>query len=493
MRAPSERTTPLAPARAETAGRSRALVLLLVALAAVLAAAWLLFARPNPPSVGLDPPRAKEPELPARVPDVVLESASRSTAVIPREAPDPVIVRGNVIVLNEGEFAPAPPRFSGQFVFEDGSIPPEMSFGMEADSLLGAGAPDCARKTWERTDSQARFSVEGLCAGTYAISPGISGLPRLQHRFLMPSSGVRVVLEGYLLRVRTLKRDGTPAVGATIEVQYVQPAVDGRDPATARWDRPSDRQGEAWFGLPAPGACTVSAFQGLETALAHEVELSGPSRVVDAPLVLAAASSGAVLRVEMRGCGSSGLAVEDYCIELLDPATGTQAARLCTNDARPQQVFAELRPGRFQARAVPKFLGRPVFYRPEIPARETALELFEGRETTLKLCVELGGRLYVLVHAGNGRAETDSALQALLEVEREDGSDRQRLNFRAPTETGVKFEFALPFGTDRATENVLEPGTYTLTTRAAGHATAVQTVVVRPGELTSVTVLLQKQ
>lgn len=458
MRGPIDTgTRPRARLR-ETAGRSPALVAILFALLALAAALWFLFARSAAPSVPWVPRHEATHEATVRSSAPELATTARSSA-----APE--------LVPTTNELAPAdrerPSSFSGHFVFEDGSVPPEMSFGMEVWPRDRSVTASCPREIRERTDAQARFVVEGLCPGAYVIQPAISGLPRIQGTVQVPASGMRVELSGYLVRVRVLTRDGTPAPGSDIQHSYVRPASTDSGVRTSRWDRRADEKGEAWFGLPELGTCTLSAFLGLDTALAHEVVLSGPSRIVDVTLQLAPASSGAALRVEVSDCASPKVLVQDFCIELLDPETRAQVARPCTQDDQPAQAFTDLRPGRYIARPVLKYLGRPVLYRLSKPAAEAVVELVEGRETSLRLCVELGGRLSVMIQDGDAQAAPDTAVPTTLMLEPDGDTPPLRLLFRTPDDTGVTVS-DLALGTERVTENVLVPGTYTLVASAKG-------------------------
>ena len=181
------------------------LVVLLITLAAVLAGLWFLFAGPRASSAPSDPQRAPAAEPSARPAEVDLEAPSRSEVV-----PADPATGGTATAPTRSE---ALTRFSGRFVFEDGSIPPEMGFRMEIDPRDASEGQDCLRRIRERTDAQAAFVVEGLCPGAYTIQPGISGLPRVEGTVQVPATGARVVLSGYLLRVRVRarRRHASPA------------------------------------------------------------------------------------------------------------------------------------------------------------------------------------------------------------------------------------------------------------------------------------------
>lgn len=58
---------------------------------------------------------------------------------------------------------------------------------------------------------------------------------------------------------------------------------------------------------------------------------------------------------------------------------------------------------------------------------------------------------------------------------------------------GVSIDDGVFASEERTSHEVLDPGTYTLTARAEGHAPESQIIVVRAGETTRVRVLLQKQ
>ena len=209
------------------------------------------------------------------------------------------------------------------------------------------------------------------------------------------------------------------------------------------------------------------------------------------PLILVPASVGASLRVDLRDCSSPEVAVQDYCIELFDLETNARVARFCSEDGLITQLFTDLKPGRFQARAVAKTVGQPVYYRPFSPFPDAMIDLVAGREATLRMCVDLGGRLAVRIRGETDAAE-DPQVQARVEVVNDSDHKATKLAFRTPDATGVKVDASLGF-TERTTETVLARGTYTLTATADGFWPASQTVVVVPGETTRVTVVLRKQ
>jgi hypothetical protein len=460
-----------------------------VAIAAVLAAMWIFLGRPRSTSPALDAPQANGPISRALPAADEFATSTRSSAAIAE-------IGESVVVPPEVRPSISPNRFSGHFVFEDGSIPPEMSFRFEAYPPAPTAIEGCDFEARGRTDAKGKFAVDGLCHGGYVITPNLSGLPRVQGIYDVPAENMRVVLGGYLIRARVMGVDGVPKPDGDVFLTYVQAPAEGRPERRSRLDRRSDAAGEAWFGLPEHGSCTLSASLGGDRSKEHEIQLWGESRILEVTLVLDDPIPRASLRVELRDCADPSVLVKDFCVDVVAAETEVQLRRLCAEGAR-DPVFTNLGAGSFRVCAVDRVTGSTVYYRSIVAAEGHAVELVEGRETTIELCVRLGGRISVAID--ERPEDTDRQNFVTCALEGSGGEAPSPLWFRVPDqrrgtsngEVTVSQELWADDGSCTSHE-VFDPGTYTLIARGEGYAPHTQTVVVRAGETTAVTVRMGK-
>ena len=242
------------------------------------------------------------------------------------------------------------------------------------------------------------------------------------------------MLDGYLLELLTVDALAHPVPHADVVVIYVPVpnAANETSQATRLTARARD-DGTAMFCVPRAGACSIHAVTGVQYSSELALALDGPSGRIRRTIALDREYEGASLRVSLVSCGSSAIPVDDYCLNLFGAVGGEQAFRLCSDAVEPDGTFKSLRPGHYLVEAAPRYVGPPVFYIASTQSERTPVELVDRRETTLRICVHLGGRLAVLVK-GEKAAESDER-QATMEVLPVDSFTPIHLAFREPIPT----------------------------------------------------------
>lgn len=377
----------------------------------------------------------------------------------------------------------SPSLTNGRFAFADGSIPPELNFEVYALELAAAEdraallakaeeahqAGQCRNCMLERSLSDGTFTLSNLCPGVYGVRlRSHAGLGLVSGTFRVPDDSPHLILSGYLVQAYVEDSKNRPIGDAVVNARYTRiDTVDGtsRDSIlTAR----SNEFGLAHFGLPAAGNCELSATKGLETSATQNIALDGPSRVERVRLALEPVYWGAALRVQLRPCNESAVLLSNYCIVLSDEPSGDPIARLCSSEDKPIDVFRGLKPGMYFARAMPTHSSKPEFYLELPEGKAWKVELRDNEESVLAECLELGGRVSILLRDEGARA--DSAPVNFRVCATVDGSDECRpLQFRRPNATGVSVLYVIQAGETLVSENVLSPGLYEVLVSGPGY------------------------
>jgi len=390
-------------------------------------------------------------------------------------------------------------QFSGTLELADGTVPPELSFeigaaGRDREELrVAVPSPGgCVPFAYGRSTETGQIHVTGLCRGQYWIRlVTLPALRPIKSLFEVPSEDVRIYVDGFIVRVKTVDADGGDLPQTVIR------AVCTRDDAALPGARQivyatSDRRGMATLCFPEPCLVEFQASNGLRHCAGSSVVLSGPSRTEDHKLVLADEYIGASLKVSIRDCLDHEFVISDYCINLHDAQTGRESARVCSEDEDAFGILRNLSPGRLTAKVSPRFVGQPVYYIIQSSPEPVPVVLVDGQQAQLELCVRTGGRVSLLVSGDASPSEGQPSVSVSARVVSSDGAVASELRFRQPDETGVTFLPALPLGSELLVDNVLAAGVYDLIVSAEGYITATRTFVIVRGETVHVAVKLAR-
>jgi hypothetical protein len=386
-------------------------------------------------------------------------------------------------------------RLSGHFVFPDGSIPPDMSFQVvEADGLEGKSIltlqheaerarqlGECVHWATDRSRPDGGFDVAGLCPGPYRISPSTyPGLSTRDALFQAPAEGVRVLLSGYILSVSVVQPPAVPVQGATVVAVLTQAGSSPEESAQARrLVATTDAQGRAFLCIPEPGEVRLHATSGIQYTTESMLRVDGDSGVIQQTLVLDHEHLGALLRVSLRSCDASATVIEHYCLSFYDAASGERSFRLCSEEIGDDGTFKGVRPGKYLVEASPRYTDPPVSYVPTVAGNRVAVELVDRQSSTLAFCVALGGRIALLVRCKS--ITSGNEVPATVEYAPYDSDSWAMLLFRHADATGVVVSPTIPPNVRRATERVLEPGSYRVRVKIEGIGTAERAVSINPG------------
>lgn len=387
---------------------------------------------------------------------------------------------------------PEPNRFdlSGSVAFDDGSVPPPLVLTVRSvasptgpDESLEVPEQGCRSAAAVITDARGAFTAQALCEGRYVLSVGM-GLPPLDATCPVPGDPVQVRLGGYLVRVVVRDEGDRPLARAVLSGEFVPDPSGAGDARTRRLASATDDRGECLLGFSGSG---LARFRVLREGLLadDELRLTGPSGFLTRVVTLRPGAAGDV-RVLVSECERSGVPVTDYCLNLHDAASGTGLRRICSEDLDAGGVARGVLAGRYLVDLDHRYVG-PVDYLltgPEV--RAVPLEVRAGSETTLELCVPLGGRLSVRVE-GPGGGEHPARVSV-----RGEEPEWTELAFREPDETGVTRHHELPLGIEWVTFDVLSVGPRQLRVEAEGFEPAFASVVVAPGETTLVSLRLER-
>jgi hypothetical protein len=473
--------------------RLRAILILLVVMSLGAGAWWISTRSANVTDSGENRAQVESTDSDPE-PSLDLETIAdhpRSTAMLPVEATSEP-------ASTTKELAKDGAVFSGRFRFADGSTPPKLTFELFLRLPDGSSDPSgrledlrraelaggCHPRAIESTDDHGKFLVDGLCPGSYAmVLTTFSGLGVVDGVYSVPGQDVDITLGGYLLEVHSVDPGGAMLGESVVTGEYLRdPDAGERRSAPAHWGGKSDAHGIAFFAFPAPGRCTFRARKGLEVSEETTILLQGPSRVVDSTLRLNKAGNGAALRLVLHGCAPFNSAITDYCFTISDANSRTQFARICSESAEADGVFRNLPAGTFVLEVVPRYGGAPSFYMRGQGLAQGPVTLIDDRETSVDLCLQLGGRISLLIASDDHDAHTESAAQVTAVLWTSDQTGVVFLSFREPDSTGITVSRTIPLGVRRLTETVIEEGTYFLDVIGDGLAPTRTIVSIRAGE-----------
>jgi hypothetical protein len=369
---------------------------------------------------------------------------------------------------------------------------PEREGGVTQESNAPKDA--CHRSAVGRTTQAGTFDIDGLCPGSYSIRfTSIPGLAQIDGFFPVPADNVRIVLPGYLVRVNSVDAARRPVPLATIAAKFTRdpdPSVPA--PAPLFCQISTDRDAEGLLYFPDPGTLTIAARQGIQYSDQDTISLLGTSRTIAHALVLDKAYAGAILRVSIRDCDEPAAIVSDYCLTLHGLEHDSTELRVCSEAADVDGAIRHLRPGHYLAESAMRYFGPPAFYLKQQPAERTPIELSDGQETSVELCVHLGGRISLRLTEADATETTPTIVSVQVDLESAAGTLVTHLDFRQPDASGVTVERSVPLGTERMTENVIAPGDYFVAARAEGYSVARYAVSIHRGELTRLTGVLKR-
>jgi hypothetical protein len=379
-------------------------------------------------------------------------------------------------------------RFSGILAFPDGGVPPTVSLEIYAwpEAPLKS-TKDGKNKLVIETGVDGSFSTDELFPGTYALRVRDWSSLQVPGIFQVPSTALEVLLEGYLLRVRTIAEDGAPLANALVSIDYVRDYDAYHDPSPVlQLSALSRADGVAWLGLPDPGVCDIRFTAASLAPDGKGIAVRGPSGIVEHTLVRRPEDSSASLRVVLRDCEPPGELIENYCFRLYAEDHAENFVRLCSEHA-PTGTFPDLRAGAFTIQLVPRYGGEPAYYFEDSAPRAERLVLVDEQETVVELCAVLGGRMSLLVESAGATPPTPPAIDVRLLDST--GTPSNSLGFRKPDRTGVTFG-GITFGEELLTERLLPAGDYEAVLTAPGFAPGRARVTLVKGRATRATCVL---
>lgn len=397
--------------------------------------------------------------------------------------------------------SPDTDSISGVVSFVDGSIPPPLGLRLslykdEADQVIvprNRVDPNhpCQPEVVVDTGADGRFWASGLCPGRYRAStvpPTSIGVA--DGLFAVPSKDVSVVLPGYLLIVRTIEPAGHPIGKAYISAEYLR---DGSyhypDPKPIMLRRTTDESGYCYLWLPDPGEVLLQVLGLGPESQPDLVSLRNAPGVVRKQLLLPGMPARADLRLSLSSCDVLHGPIRDYWVHLEDPSTGRYMLLLRSEDAVDGGLFRGIPPGRYRVSPVPRYSGNPAYYIPQPGASSPLIELEDGKEGLVSICLPVGGRLLLLARS-QGEKGSVSTSDVRVAIVTSAGVAAKWLNFRQPDATGVTIDARLPLGVERLSEDVLEPGKYVLRVTADGYRDLDVPVSLIAGEATRLEVEL---
>lgn len=145
-------------------------------------------------------------------------------------------------------------------------------------------------------------------------------------------------------------------------------------------------------------------------------------------------------------------------------------------------------PGKYLAVVADRFVDPPALYFSDAKFTPVAIELHDGKESNLELCVRMGGRIS-LAAIGDGLpvAGRESSL-VTAELLASEGSAPSPVYFRAPYEGGMKILDAVAPGKQHMSTELFAEGTYTLLLQVPGSGLSQRTVIIQSGQITEVVV-----
>lgn len=382
---------------------------------------------------------------------------------------------------------------AGSIEFVDGSVPPPVLLKLvryEDDATATEPHPaadvDCVHEIHVPTGVDGRFEAAGLCAGQYRAEAVLPQTMYANGLFEVPTRDARYVFQGYLLIARTVDSNRAPIRGVHIAVEYQQDPDSNRpDPRVVTWSRVTDSEGSFWQWLPEPGDVRLRVLGLGPEAPVDVVSLRRTPGVVREDVWVPVMPGRADLRVELTACGPDGAAIRDYCFLLQEVGSTSEALRFCSETA-DGAVFRSIPPGRYRVTPISRNFGKPPAYYRESADLGWDIALEAGREALLARCVDLGGRVLMLVRPDPPGSTSKSVEVDLLD---DNGDVVEKVSFRDPQLSGgLQLSLGLPTGVERLTDTLLDPGTHTLRVRAPGHADQLARVKIVAGQATPLVV-----
>jgi hypothetical protein len=472
-------------ARLGAMSRRSQLPLAAIALAALLLIAWIVSTRADSASkfTPTQPVANVVEASPSTSSPVDVASPARALAAEALVVPTPPAVAPSIA---EAAIAPC---LAGVLVLADGTPAPPCRLRFTT-WLRDQQTYVTSSNVFVGTDDSGRFATSELCTGSYiAWLDTLGGNLHVNGIIDAPATDLRLVVPGYLMRIRVLDLQHRPVADAAVTAEWLADPIPGRRaPSRARLERTTDALGDAWLHLSDPGAAFVRATRGKLASATDEVNLRDASGLMTHELVLTEDRRVARFQLVVQTCAVPHVPIRDYCVVFDHFDTGIRALRITSEQVPADGVLEELAVGKYRVRLMPRYLGEPAYYpdRYDTPSVEfVATDDGLGR---LELCTELQGRIALRVDVPEASAGLEARASLLI-----DGAMPKRpMWFRIADEGGVTTGESLPVGVERLSEDVVAPGSYVLRVSAPGCFDRDVQVVVRAGEATHVAVELAR-
>ncbi len=414
--------------------------------------------------------------LPQRPTDVSrLENVSGLDTTVGSPNREPAVA-GAESTGTPGAIVAASSGFSGQFVFSDRSSAPRLTFRLaplknlpgESRKSLRDGAElaraqgGCVRWAVERTGVDGRFDVGNVCPGQYKLE--ISSdlvLMEPSASYTAPATDVVVLVDGFVVTILAI--DAAGMIVPHCDVQLTR--LDNGKPGVVARTR-CDENGMATTYVRTPGTYQIRAAQGLTYSTPEELFVGGTTHHISQTVVLREHHTGAILSVVVDSCTEPGRPVPSYCLNFYETGTERVRFRLCSEDAELGGIFKNVEPGEYDVLPAPRYSDEPVMYSVE-GAKRSHLALLDGTAATFNTCVNVGGRIGLMV-VGDVQ-DVATSQKAIASITALDGGVGPiKLLFRSSSPAGISMSFEVPLNSRRVTEQVFAPGRYSLSVTVAG-------------------------
>lgn len=350
----------------------------------------------------------------------------------------------------------------------------------------GAGRPGAIRV---RTDEHGRFHHGPAVEESYRVRD------RSEHQMgtapgsLAADGNVaRVTFRAYRLRVRAVSAAGAPLADATVRFELT-PDDPNLGPRLGTAFTRADGTAEWYAGPDGELAVLAVSERGTQTSAILRVRVQPGVSAETHTIVLFPEDLSATLalRVECQGTGQP----VPFLVHLMDPRTGRSLGALRSEGASTEGVFPGLPVGDFELELGRRFIEPLGLY---LETRRDPLPVRLERHGTTSVTVQVpcGGRLALLVTDPAWSPEEGPVPRVQAHLAQEEAQKALPV-FSSDGENQIHVSMRFPIDQRVVSEPVLLPGDHELVLSGEGYHPVRLPIVIRPGELTELTVPLHRR
>ena len=380
---------------------------------------------------------------------------------------------GDLVLLGDGAIV-------GRVVHPGGA--PITGVGIDAE-LLGDSSRSGLRRSSSQTDEQGRFHLRGLADGEYQLEHSLHPVPPFgdQGRVFTGEGEVLLVLEAVRLSVRAEDAEGRSVgmTGVKVTTADVGKRVRG-----------------SWTGGGAQDAFTFYLPSGLRYSLDAE-DPEGSSYGAQVELLAGDAERDVILRppsdasasLEFAYFGPDGARLTDFTVVLAKE--GGLGASLHAPQDLEDGVFTGLKPGLYSLEAQPSGL---LFWKSDLFARPGSSEvrLVAGQVAYAEATAARGGRIELDLQPTPALHESHQTRLLVRALDAPENTFESQHVFRREG-AGYRSSVGPKLGQVWLTQKPLPPGGWVLRVEAKGYRRWEESIVIREGETTSVSVALESE